>query len=560
MAKLRKRLGDLLIEVGLITQEQLDKALSAQQRMGKRLGKVLVELGYISEQSMIEVLEFQLGIPHVDLSMIVIDPEVAALIPEAVAKRYQIIPIRREQDKVVLAMADPTNIFAIDDAQLATGLLVEVVIATESDIERAINRVYGVRETVQKAIDQLQSSDPFQLPDDLTVAESDAPIISIVNSLLQQAAKDGASDIHIEPQEKDLRIRFRVDGVLREMMAFPKRIHGALISRLKIMSEMDISERRIPQDGRIKLRFAGRDIDIRVSTLPTIYGEKIVGRLLDQGGAILELDNLGFTALNLQRFNDMCQKAYGIVLVTGPTGSGKTTTLYSALSRYSTAEKNIITVEDPVEYRLPGINQVNINPKAGLNFANTLRAILRQDPNIIMVGEIRDPETAEIAIRAALTGHLVLSTLHTNDAASTFTRLVDMGIEAYLVASSVLGVLSQRLVRRICPQCKEPYVVEPNTPEYIFTGATHGQPLQLYRGKGCPACNHTGYRGRIGIHEVLPVTPAIRALIMQGVSADRIVAAAQQEGMPTMLQDGVQKALEGTTTLAEVMRVAYGTN
>jgi len=558
MAKLRKRLGDLLIEVGLITQEQLDKALSAQQRMGKRLGKVLVELGFISEQSMIEALEFQLGIPHVDLSMTVIEPEVAALIPEAVAKRHQIIPIRREQDKVVLAMADPTNVFAVDDAQLATGLMVEVVIAAESEIERAINRCYGVRETVQKAMDQLQTSDPFLLADELTVEESDAPIISIVNSLLQQAAKDGASDIHIEPQEKDLRVRFRVDGVLREMMVFPKRLHGALTSRLKIMSEMDIAERRIPQDGRIKLFFAGRDIDIRLSTLPTIYGEKIVGRLLDQAGAILDIDRLGFSALNRQRFSEMCEKSYGIVLVTGPTGSGKTTTLYSALRRCISPEKNVITVEDPVEYRLPGINQVNVNPKAGLEFANALRAILRQDPNIIMVGEIRDAETAEIAIRAALTGHLVLSTLHTNDAASTVTRLVDMGIEAYLVASSVLGVLSQRLVRRICEQCKVAYTLEPNTPEYLFAGLDQGQQPNFYRGQGCPACNHTGYRGRTGIHEVLPLTPEIRALIMRGESADRIAAAAKREGMLTMAQDGVQKAMEGITTLAEVMRVAYG--
>lgn len=557
MAKLRKRLGDLLIEVGLITQEQLEKALNVQKKMGKRLGRVLVELGFISEQSMIEALEFQLGIPHVDLSMTVIEPEVAALIPEAVAKRHQIIPIRRERGKVVLAMADPTNIFAVDDAQLATGLMVEVVIAGESDIERAINRSYGVRETVQKAIEQLQTSDPFMLADDLTVAESDAPIISIVNSLLQQAVKDGASDIHIEPQEKDMRVRFRVDGVLREMMTFPKRLHGALISRLKIMSEMDISERRIPQDGRIQLIFAGRDIDIRLSTLPTIYGEKIVGRVLDQAGAILNIDKLGFSALNRQRFNDMCRNSYGVMLVTGPTGSGKTTTLYSALSCCISPEKNIITVEDPVEYRLPGINQINVNPKAGLEFANALRAILRQDPNIIMVGEIRDAETAEIAIRAALTGHLVFSTLHTNDAVSTVTRLVDMGIEAYLVASSVLGILSQRLVRRICEHCKTSYGLEPNTPEYIFAGVSHGKPLKLFRGQGCPACNHTGYRGRIGIHEVLPLTPAIRELIMHGESADRIAAAAREEGMLTMAQDGVQKAMEGITTLAEVMRVAY---
>lgn len=553
-----KRLGDLLIEVGLITQEQLAETLSAQRKTGKRLGKILIELGYITEESMIEVLEFQLGIAHVDLCRMTIDPEAAALIPESMAKRHQIIPLGREQEKLILAMADPTDIFAIDDVQLATGLPVNAVIAAESDIERAINRFYGVRETVRKAIDQLQAS-AVALPDDLTVAESDGPVISIANSLLLQAAKDGASDIHIEPQDKDLRIRFRVDGVLREMMVFPKHIQGALISRLKIMSEMDITERRIPQDGCIKLRFAERDIDIRLSTLPTIYGEKIVGRLLDQGGDLLDVDKLGLSPSNMRRFNDMSQKSCGILLMTGPTGSGKTTTLYSVLSRYSTGEKNIITVEDPVEYRLPGINQVSINSKAGLDFANALRAILRQDPNIIMVGEIRDTETAETAIRAALTGHLVLSTLHTNDAASSVIRLVDMGIATYLVASAVLGVLSQRLVRRICPQCKIPYAVEPNTPEYILPGLSHGRAQQFYRGKGCSFCSHTGYCGRIGIHEVLSMTPDIRALILRGTSADGIVERAQKEGMTTMVQDGVQKALAGITTLAEVMRVAYGT-
>ena len=557
MGMMRKRLGDLLIEVGMITREQLARALKVQAKMGKRLGRVLVELGFVSEQGLVEALEFQLGIPHVDLSITAIEPDVAALIPEAVAKRHQIIPIRREADKMVLAMADPTNIFAIDDARLATGLTVEVVIAGESGIERAINRSYGVRETVQKAIDQLQTSDHFMPADDPAMAESDAPIISIANSLLQQAVKDGASDIHIEPQEKDVRVRFRVDGVLREMMTFPKGLQGALISRLKIMGAMDITERRIPQDGRIKLLFAGRDIDIRLSTLPTIYGEKIVGRVLDQAGAILHIDKLGFSALNRRRFNDMCRKSYGIMLVTGPTGSGKTTTLYAALSRCISPEKNIITVEDPVEYRLPGINQINVNPKAGLEFANALRAMLRQDPNIIMVGEIRDEETAEIAIRAALTGHLVFSTLHTNDAASTVTRLTDMGIEAYLVASAVLGIVSQRLVRRLCEHCKISYLLAPNTPEYIFAGVSHGKPLKLFRGQGCPACNHTGYRGRIGVHEVLPFTPAIRELIMRGESADRIAATAKEEGMLTMAQDGVQKALEGITTLAEVMRAAY---
>jgi type IV pilus assembly protein PilB len=457
-------------------------------------------------------------------------------------------------------MADPTNIFAIDDVQLASGLQVEIVIASESEVDRAIKRSYGVQETVQRAMSQLQADEPFTIPDDTTITESDAPIISIVNSLLQQAAKDGASDIHIEPQEKDLRVRFRIDGVLREVMTFPRRIHGAITSRIKIMSEMDISERRIPQDGRIKLRFAGRDIDVRVSTLPTIYGEKVVGRLLDQSNAILSIDTLGFSQKNFERFSGIAKKSYGMVLVTGPTGSGKTTTLYAALSKYNSVEKNIITVEDPVEYRLPGINQVNINPKAGLDYAHILRSILRQDPNIVMVGEIRDGETAEIAIRAALTGHLVLSTLHTNDAASTVTRLIDMGIEPYLVASSVLGVLSQRLVRKICSHCQEFYTAEPDAPEYILTGVTTREPVRLFRGRGCPVCSNTGYKGRVAIHEVLKITPAIRALIMQGVSADVIGEAAKTEGMLSMQQDGVQKALDGITTIAEVMRVAYGTH
>lgn len=557
--KLKKRIGDLLIEVGLIDQAQLETALDLQKKSGKRLGKIFIELNYITEESMLEVLEFQLGIPHVDLNMITVDPEVAALIPEAMAKRHSVIPIRREGAKLILAMADPTNIFAIDDVQMSSSLQVDVVIASDTEVERAINRVYGVRETVQKAINQLQqTAEQIAAMEEGNVAESDAPIINIANSLLQQAAKDGASDIHIEPQERDLRIRFRVDGILRDVLTLPKRFHAALISRFKLMSEMDISERRLPQDGRVKFRFAGRDIDIRVSTLPTIYGEKVVGRLLDQGSAPIGTSKLGFSAPNIAKFNEMSKKSYGIILVTGPTGSGKSTTLYSALSEYNNVAKNIITVEDPVEYRLPGINQVNINPKAGLDFAQTLRAILRQDPNIIMVGEIRDLETAEIAIRAALTGHLVFSTLHTNDAASTVTRLVDMGIEAYLVASSLLGVTSQRLVRKICVPCKESYMLEPNTPEHIFMNLPATESIQLFRGRGCPVCNHSGYQGRTGIHEVLILTTRIRELIMQGASADVIAQAAKAEGMITMQQDGIAKAINGTTTISEVMRVAYG--
>jgi type IV pilus assembly protein PilB len=556
MVKLKKRLGVLLIEVGLITQDQLEKALHIQKKMGKRLGRVLIELEYITEESLIEVLEFQLGVPHVDLERLTIDPAIAGVISEAIAKRHQVIPIRREGTKLVLAMADPTNIFAIDDIHLATGLQIEIVISSESEIDRAINKSYGVQKTVQKAMNQLSIDESFAILEDAFVTESDAPIISIVNSLFQQAAKDGASDIHIEPQEKELRVRFRVDGILREMMVFPKRIHGAITSRIKIMSEMDISERRVPQEGRIKLRFTGRDIDVRVSTLPTIYGEKVVGRLLDQCNMVLNIESLGFSERNLKQFGNISQKSYGMTLVTGPTGSGKTTTLYATLSKYNTSEKNIVTVEDPVEYRLSGINQVNINPKAGLDFSDVLRSILRQDPNIIMVGEIRDGETAEIAIRAALTGHLVLSTLHTNDAASTVTRLIDMGVEPYLIASSVLGVLSQRLVRKICPNCKVGYRLEAKSSEDVFIKQSGYQVDTLYRGQGCPVCNQTGYKGRVAIHEVLVVSPAIRELVVTRSSSGKITEQARREGMHTLQQDGIEKAIDGITTIQEVMRVA----
>lgn len=554
----RKRLGDLLIETGLISQEQLEKALEIQKKTKYRLGKVLSDLNYVSEEAMIEVLEFQLGVPHVDLSNVHIMPNIAALIPVALAERHQVIPIKQHGKKITLAMVDPTNFYAIDDVRTISGCDVEPVIATEKDVLRAIRESYGVQDLVDKAVNKIRMDD-INLSDTMQTAD-DAPIISLVSSLISQGIKDVASDIHIEPQEKTLRVRFRIDGMLREVGSFPRDIHAAIIARIKIISEMDIAERRIPQDGRIKIREAGRDVDVRVSTLPTIMGEKVVMRLLDQKAVTLDINKLGFSAQNQEIYHKLYSQSYGMILVTGPTGSGKTTTLYSTLLAVNSPSKNIITLEDPVEYRLPGINQVQVNPKTGLTFANGLRSILRQDPNVVLVGEIRDSETADIAIRASLTGHVVFSTLHTNDAAGTVTRLLDMNVEPFLVASSVLGIIAQRLVRVLCSECKETYHPASDSLERIFLGACPTEPLTLYRGTGCSRCNNQGYRGRMAIHEVLPITAPIREAINRKASSDEITSIAIRQGMLTMRQDGIQKALAGLTDVQEVMRVAYADN
>lgn len=555
MFKGRKRLGDLLIESGLLTQEQLEKALIVQKKTGERLGKVLINLGYVTEESMIEVLEFQLGVPHVDLANMNVSKAVASAIPASLAERYQVIPIKKNGKKLTIAMVDPTNFYALDDIRMVSGCDVEAVIAAEREIMRAINESYGVSELVEKAVSKLQPGEA-QSSNEIQTAD-DAPVISIVNSLVSQAVKERASDIHIEPQDKGVRVRFRIDGVLREVVNFPKHTHAAIVSRIKIMSEMDIAEKRLPQDGRIKVMEAGREIDIRVSTLPTIVGEKVVMRILDKASVILDIKGLGFSALNFARYRRLYHQSYGMILVTGPTGSGKTTTLYSTLTEINSPTKNIITVEEPVEYRLDGINQVQVNPKAGLSFASGLRSILRQDPNIVMVGEIRDTETADIAIRAALTGHLVFSTLHTNDASGAITRLIDMGIEPFLVASSVLGVIAQRLVRLICPDCKQRYSPDPESPERLFLNVSPDDDIVLYRGTGCPRCSHTGYKGRMSIHEIMPISSALREAISQKVSSDELCKIAIGEGMKTMRDDGIEKAMQGLTTMEEVMRVAY---
>lgn len=556
MANHRKRLGDLLLEAGLITEEQLAKALAVQKKTRERLGKVLINIGYITEEGIIEVLEFQLGVPHMDLSAVDVPREVASLIPLALAERYQVVPIKQEGKKITLAMVDPTNIFAIDDVRLASGYNVDVVIATERDVKRIISQSYGVHDLVQKAVKQMVKDDTPSLAEIETT--DDAPVISIVNSIISQAVKDRASDIHVEAQENDVRVRYRIDGVLQEVICFPLHMHSVLVSRIKIMSEMDIAEKRLPQDGRIQVTVSGREIDLRVSTLPTICGEKVVLRILDKAAILLDVQRLGFSATDLAVYKNLYCQSYGMILVTGPTGSGKTTSLYSTLTEVSVPGKNVITVEDPVEYRLPGINQVQINPKAGLSFASGLRSILRQDPDIVMVGEIRDAETADIAVRAALTGHLVLSTLHTNDAPGAITRLIDMGIETFLVTASVLGVVAQRLVRCICPDCKTTYTPPLGSPEQLFLGAAFNEKLILYKGTGCARCNHTGYKGRIAIHEVLVVSQEIRAAINRGSATDELAKIAASQGMVRIRENGIAKALTGFTTVEEVMRVAFG--
>lgn len=555
MIKMNKRLEDLLLAAGVLTQEQLEKALRIQQETGERLMRVIRHLGYITEDHMIRTLELQLGVRQVALAEIAINREVADAISVTLAERHQVIPIKKQGRQITLAMTDPTNFDAIDDVHMMTGCEVQPVIAAEREILRAIEQAYGVKAIVDKAVNRLRIEDQTTMVEIQTADE--APVVSIVNSLISQAVKDQASDIHVEPEANHIRVRFRVDGVLREMVSLPKSIHAAIISRIKIMSGLDIAEKRLPQDGRLKVQEQGRDIDLRISTLPTILGEKIAIRILDKDNAVLAIKELGFRDNNLLRFRQLIGHAYGMLLVTGPTSSGKTTTLYSTLTDINSADKNIITVEDPVEMLLDGINQVQVNNKAGLTFANALRSILRQDPNVIMVGEIRDTETADIAIRAALTGHLVFSTLHTNDAPGALPRLIDMGIEPFLVASSVLGVVAQRLVRLICNDCKQSYTPEPASRERLLLGLEPTAQVRLYRGEGCAHCGYTGYRGRIPIHEVMPVTAAIRKLIAKRAAGDELGAAARSAGMSTMGEDGIHKVMEGLTTIDEVIRVAY---
>jgi type IV pilus assembly protein PilB len=566
-----QRLGDLLVKEKIITPEQLEQANKVQKEQSCRLGSALVKLGFLTDEDVTNFLSRQYGVPAINLSYFEIDPAVVKLIPFETAKRYQILPLSRVGASLTIAMVDPTNVFAMDDIKFMTGFNIEPVVASESSILSGIEKAYGATkeedlEAVMQSMSEMgdedvelneQSEQELGLSE-LEKAADEAPVVKLVNVVLGDAVKRGASDIHIEPYEKEFRVRFRIDGVLQSIMSPPLKLKDAITSRLKIMSKLDISEKRLPQDGRImlKMNVGGRkkQLDFRVSTLPTLWGEKIVLRLLDKENLRLDMTKLGFEAESLVKFEKAILKPYGMVLVTGPTGSGKTNTLYSAISRLNQPDTNIMTAEDPVEFQLGGVNQVQMKEQIGLNFAAALRSFLRQDPNIILVGEIRDFETAEIAIKASLTGHLVLSTLHTNGAPETITRLMNMGIEPFLVATSVHLICAQRLVRRICKDCIEPIDVPPQT--LVEAGFTpeESKTVKIQKGKGCGVCNNTGYKGRCGLYEVMEVDDEIRELVLVGASAVELKKKAIERGMITLRRSGLIKVAAGMTTLEEVSR------
>ncbi len=576
------RIGELLLKEKRITPEQLQEALAYQKTNGGKLGLNLVRLGFVRDEDITALLSRQYGVPSINLAQFEIDATVVKVIPAETAHKYQIVPLSRSGATLTIAMTDPTNVFAMDDIKFMTGYNVEPVVASETAVNEALEKYYPTQlkriETVggPSALDAaaraLEEMPLDAATTDVEVLEEleeisaealqrqgeDAPVIRLVNVILMSAIQKGASDIHIEPYEKEFRVRYRIDGILYNIMAPPMKFRDAVTSRIKIMSKLDIAEKRLPQDGRIKIRFADngvtKDIDFRVSCLPTLFGEKIVLRLLDKDKLMLDMTRLGFESESLARFETAIQKPWGMVLVTGPTGSGKTNTLYSSIARINTQETNIMTAEDPVEFNLPGINQVQVRENIGLNFAAALRAFLRQDPNIILVGEIRDFETAEIAVKAALTGHLVLSTLHTNDAPSTVNRLMNMGIEPFLVASSVNLICAQRLVRRICAHCKAPHPTP--APALVQAGFTpeDAQNVMPQKGNGCEKCNNTGYKGRVGLYEVMEVTDELRELILVGASALELRRKAVDDGMITLRHSGLRKVKEGVTTLEEVAR------
>jgi type IV pilus assembly protein PilB len=594
------KLGDMLREQGLITEEQLRKALEQQKSGGGRLGYHLVQMGFVTEEQVTGCLSRQFGVPSVNLANYGIDREVVKLIPMEVAKKYLVMPISRVGMTLTVAMADPSNVFAIDDIKFMTGYNIEAVVAAEAGVIDAIKRCYG-GSTALEPVEQHEMVDgkDYSLSDDdlssdfaemdaespvvdvddfdklvtgavdnvevveeemdeKAIEDVDAPIVKLVNGILIKAIKMGVSDIHIEPYEKSFRVRYRLDGVLRKAMGLPLKIRNAIISRIKIMSKLDIAERRLPQDGRIKLKLGKKkDMDFRVSVLPTLFGEKVVMRLLDKSNLQLDMTKLGFEERALADFQSALHKPFGMVLVTGPTGSGKTTTLYSALHQLNQVSENIMTAEDPVEFNLAGINQVQMHEEIGLNFAAALRSFLRQDPDIIMVGEIRDYETAEIGVKAALTGHLVLSTLHTNDAPSTINRLLNMGIEPFLVSSSVIVIVAQRLLRRICSGCKAPVEVNPQALIELGFKPEEAETMTVHHGTGCSVCAGTGYKGRVALYEVMPISEKIRDLILQGASTGEIKTAAIEGGMYTLRRSGLEKVKIGQTTIEEVVRVTF---
>ncbi len=560
---MKDKIAKKLLESSLVSQEQISKALDTQKSEGGSLSYNLVKTGAISEMAFAEFMGQVYNVPAVDLEESETGGDVVALIPAEVATKFQVVPVGREGRVLTVAMANPDNIFAIDDIKFITGLEVRPVVATESAIKRSIDRLYDSADSLASVMRDMEED--FEIVedyDDDIAAEaeqaSDAPVVKLVNSLISDAVSKLASDIHVEPYEKSMRVRFRIDGMLHEMMSPPFRMKGAIISRLKIMAELDIAEKRVPQDGRIKIRIAGKPIDLRVSTLPTIYGEKVVMRILDKSNLQIDLMKFGFEQEALAKFLTAIESPYGLVLVTGPTGSGKTTTLYSSLSRINKPYTNVMTAEDPVEYNLDGINQVNVHEEIGLTFAAALKAFLRQDPNIVMVGEIRDLETGSIAIKAALTGHLVLSTLHTNDAPSSINRMIDMGIEPFLVASSVNMIVAQRLVRRLCLKCRVETTMHEETLSELGIDESPEE-LTSFEAKGCIACNDTGYSGRQGLYEVMPVDGNVREMILERKSIAEIKEYVVKAGMLTLRMDGLAKFKKGITSLEEILRETSAT-
>lgn len=556
-------MGNILLENTSLTEAQLEEGLMVQKEKHIKLGEALVQLRFLKSEDILKAISIQLGIPYVSvLKTDGVSLDLVKKVPINFAKKNELLPIKKEGDELQVAISDPINIHALDDLRVLMGMSIRPVIASSSQIVEAINDLYNRNtETDREVMDDLSEENldsiaqELQEPQDLLDASDEAPIIKLVNSLLFRAVKSKASDIHIEPFEKDLVVRFRIDGLLYDIMHPPKKVQNSVISRVKIMANLNIAEKRVPQDGRIRIKIAGKDIDIRVSTLPTSFGESVVMRLLDKSKVVLSLDTIGITGKNLTTVTELINKSHGIILVTGPTGSGKTTTLYAMLSQINSTDLKIITVEDPVEYQLTGINQIQVNPKIDLTFASALRSILRQDPDVVMVGEIRDKETAEIAIQASLTGHLVISTLHTNDSASSIARLIDMGVEPFLVASSVIGIIAQRLARTVCKDCAIRY--KPSLEEMQQIGVTPEQvgDRVFFKAKGCPACLDTGYAGRTGLHEILLADDEIRSMIMKNVQAGIIKRKAMEKGMLTLREEGAHKIMNGETTVDEILRV-----
>ena len=561
-----KFLSDILHEKALLNEEQLDRILKIQKDNGsKDLQKIIIDLDILKKDEMMLALADEIGVKYVNLDDINIEPTIVVLIPEEMARRHQLIAIDKDERKLTIAMANPLDVFAHDELKIRLGYDIDSVLSYGEDIDKALDEVFGVTDKWDQVIGKIENMQVTVLKEDekeetdiSAITESEeAPIIALVNLIILRAVKEKASDIHIEPFGEDtLKVRYRIDGILHDVMSLPRKLQLAVISRIKIMSDLDIAERRLPQDGRIQVNVGGRKINIRVSILPAVTGESAVLRILDPSSILLELDSLGFSPDILPDFLSLIKKPNGIILVTGPTGSGKSTTLYTTLNLLNSTEKKIMTIEDPVEYRLKGISQVQAKPKIGLTFAAGLRSFLRQDPDIMLVGEIRDKETAEIAVQAALTGHIVLSTLHTNDAPSSVIRLVDMGIEPFLISSSVIGIIAQRLVRKICPKCKKEIKITPDIEKILNENEIGNTAITLYKGEGCPYCKDTGYKGRVAIFELMVITENIREMIIKNVSTGKLRQAAIKEGMCLLKVDGIKKVCEGVTTIDEVLRVA----